>query len=321
MAEAAAPQAPSNSPVRKPLPDTPGAFRVGALVDPMRKRYIKALFYGAPGSGKTTLAGSAVDVEPMQDVIYIRAEGGQEVLLDNDRIENPELIDDVPINRMEQLQKLYTFLQNHCRARDKGNDEMLIRLQNAVFYGDIDPTGVPNNPVLYEGDRLRRYHTAIIDSLTEVEAQNLATALKLDAVGVDMAGDADPAGWPEYRLNNHTMQRTIRAFRDLDMNVIFICAQGYNQDEMKRYHYSPALTGKLATQVQGFVDVVGWLVVGQDDKGLPMRKLAVQPHTGPKADAKSRFAAYKEPHFLDPVMLDLMIGFGLVKKEKVNISK
>jgi hypothetical protein len=217
---------------------------------------------------------------------------------------------------MAQLVKLYSFLQNHCRARDKGDEEMLIRMQNAVFHGDIDATGAPNNPNLYEGERLRRYHTVIIDSLTEVEAQNLATTLNLDAQGIEVGGDTQTAGWDEYRKNNHTMQRNVRAMRDLDLNVIFICAQSYTQDELKRFHYGPAMTGKLATQIQGFVDVVGWLIVGLNEAQKPVRRLAVQPHTGPKADAKNRFAKYKEPYFEDPTMEDLMVGFGLIEKAK-----
>jgi hypothetical protein len=316
-ATADAPSSPSGKTIpRRPLSDSPGAFRIGALTDPMRRRYIKALFYGAPGAGKTTLAGSSVDVEPMQDVLAIQFEGGEEVLLDNPRIENSDLIDVVRIGGMSQLQKLYNFLQNHCRARDRGDEEMLIKMQNAVFHGDIDATGAPTNGELYDGDRLRKYHTVIIDSLTEVEGQNLAAALGLDAQGIEIAGDSKGAGWDEYRSNNHTMQRNVRAFRDLDLNVIFICAQAYSQDEMKRYHYTPAMTGKLSTQIQGFVDMVGWLIVGQDENGKMQRRLAVQPHTGPKADAKNRFARYGEPYFVDPTMKDIMLGCGLLTTTK-----
>lgn len=303
-------------PARKPLSDSPGAFRIGALMDPTRKRFIKLLLYGSPGAGKTTLAGTAVDVEPMRDILAIQFEGGEEVLEGNPRIENSDLIDVVRISSMVQLVKLYSFLQNHSRARNKDDEEALIKMQNAVFHGDISDKGEPNNPNLYDGDRLRRYNTVIVDSLTEVEAANLATTLNLDVQGIESGGDSQVAGWDEYRKNNHTMQRNIRAFRDLDMHVIFICAQSYMQDERKRFHYTPALTGKLATQVQGFVDVVGWLVVGQDEQGKSLRRLAVQPHTGPAADAKSRFSRYTEPYFDNPKMVDLMIGFGLLVPPK-----
>jgi len=65
-----------------------------------------------------------------------------------------------------------------------------------------------------------------------------------------------------------TMQMMIRAFRDLPMHVFFVCAQQYTQDETKKMHYTPALTGKLAAQAQGFVDIVGFLrAQAPDDQG------------------------------------------------------
>jgi GTPase SAR1 family protein len=313
-ASAAAPAQTGSSASRTPIPESPGAFRIGSLVDPTRKRYLKAIFYGPPGAGKTTLAASAADVEPLRDILLIAAEGGELVIEDNARIQEPEWIDVVRIKRIEQLQKLYSFLQNHCRARDRGDEEMMIRLQNAVFHGDLDPMGAPNNPELHEGDRLRQYHTVIIDSLTEIEAQNLAVTLKLDHDGLDV-GDIQTAGWDEFRKNNHSIQRIVRAFRDLDLHILIICAQAYSQDELKRFHYQPALTGKLATQVQGFVDIVGWLNVGTDETGAQRRALAVQPHTGPKADAKNRFAAYKEPYFMDPSMTTIMEATGFLSRK------
>jgi hypothetical protein len=135
MADAVAgsPSAPSNTTARTPMSELPGAFRIGALVDPMRKRYIKAMFYGQPGSGKTTLAGSAVDVEPMRDVLAIQFEGGHEVLMDNDRIQNSDIIDIVRIKRIEQLQKLYEFLLHHCRLRDRDDEAGLEALQRMTF--------------------------------------------------------------------------------------------------------------------------------------------------------------------------------------------
>ena len=299
-----APSAPSNTPARLPMPDSPGAFRIGALKDPNRNRYMKAIFYGDPGVGKTTLAASSADVPEMNDVLMISFEGGHEVAEDNDNIEMPENIDLVRIHRIEQFQKLYEFLLAHTKMRDRGDEAGLEQLQRATW-------GIPEGEELEGG--LKKYKTVIVDSLTEVEAQNLAKAQKLDAVGIDHAGEVEKAGWDEFRLNNHTMQRIIRAFRDLEMNVLFIVGQSYSQDEMKRYHYSLALTGKLSKQVQGFVDVVGWLVVGANDKGIPVRRLCVQPHTGPKADAKNRFSAYKDQFFFDPVMRDLMTKFGLIK--------
>jgi len=298
-------QSPSNTAHRKPLDNSPGAFRIGALRDPMQKQYLKSIFYGAPGTGKTTLTGSAVDVPELQDVLMITAEGGVMVLDNNPRIQNSDLIDMVPVQRIEQLNKLYEFLKYHCQFRDAGNEAEMEKLQRMVF-------GIPDDQPV---DRIRHYRTVIIDSLTEIEAQNLNKVLDMDSAGLDAADELPVAGFAEFRKNNNAIQRIVRTFRDLPLHVLIICAQQYNQDELKRYHYQPALTGKLSTQIQGFVDIVGWMVVGTNESGQEVRRLVVQPHTAPKADAKNRFASYKSNYFEDPTMASIMRATGFLGKK------
>lgn len=305
------PQQPSNTAARTPA--GPGAFQISGLSDPTRKQWLKMLVYGAPGAGKTSLLGSAVDVPEMNDLLMVTAEGGVMVLEDNDRIQNPGDIDVVKIDRIEQLQKIYEFLQHHCRVRDNNDTAGLAALQKMVMpHIDTDPNAT-------EGpNRVRRYRTVIIDSLTEIEAQNLAKILNLDSQGLDAGADLEVAGFAEFRKNNHTIQRIVRSLRDLPLHILLVCTQSYHQDELKRMHYSPALTGKLSTQIQGFMDIVGWLVVGlpdpNDPSGAGPRRLFVQPQSGPKADAKNRMSAYKKPWFDNPTMMKIMHDTGFIKK-------
>lgn len=314
MATGAAPQQPSNSPTRLPIPNSPGAFRIGGLTDPTRKQYLKMLVYAGPGAGKTTLFGSAVDVPQLRDVLLITAEGGTAVLEDNDRVDNPEFCDAVKVDRIEQFQKIYDFLRSHCSMREAGNLDGLEGLQRLTF-------GIPEDePIVREGegdDRLRQYHTVIIDSLTEIEAQCLAKILNLDAVGFDAGEDMEVAGFPQFRKNNHIIQRIVRQFRDLPLHVFIVCSQAYSQDERKVFHYTPALTGKLSTQVQGFMDIVGWLVVGQpekEDQPAP-RRLFVQPLSVPvKADAKNRLSSYKKTFFENPTLQNILEQTGFISK-------
>lgn len=302
MSVTKAPSLTGGSPVKVA---SPGAFNVTSMSQQDLHKWIKALFYGPHGGGKTTLAASAVDVPEMQDVLVVTAEGGTVVFEDNPRIEAAELLDVVKIDRIEQFSKVYDFLKTHVRWRDDPTKEAELRkLQDTVFGG--------------ESDRLRRYRTVIVDSLTEIEAQNLAKILDLDSAGLDAGDDMEVAGFPQFRKNMHIIQRIVRQFRDLDIHVIMICAQTYSQDERKVYHYSPKLTGQLRTNVQGFFDVVGWLVVGNktaEDAAGP-RRLFVQPQSSPKADAKCRLAAFKGEFLDNPVMADVVYDMGVLKRTK-----
>ncbi|MEB3025796.1 AAA family ATPase [Parvimonas sp. M13] len=272
-----------------------------------RGKYLNMLIYGPHGAGKTTLLGSAADVESMNDILLVTAEGGSIVFEDNDRIDHIDGIAMIKIDRIEQFQKVYEWVKFHCDARDRGDDKKLKELQDMI--GLIHPDGE---------DGIFRFHTVIVDSLSEIEAYNLSKILNLDALGLDAGDDMEVAGFPQFRKNMHIMQRIVRQFRDLPIHCLMTCAQAYSQDERKAFHYGPKLTGQLTGIIQGFFDIVGWLVPNSQDvdpkTGVARRRLFVQPQTAPKADAKCRLASFKSDFFDNPVMADIMQQTGFTKK-------
>lgn len=290
----------------KTIQTSPGAFRIRSMGSTsLHSNWLNMLVYGKHGAGKTTLFASCVDVPEMNDVLVVTAEGGAIVFEDNSRIVDFEALDVIKVDRIEQFQKVYEFLKAHVSMRDNpAQEEQMKKLQDMVF-GEGEDTG-----------RVRRYRTVIIDSLSEIEALNLAKILNLDALGLDAGDDMEVAGFPQFRKNMHIMQRAVRQFRDLDIHVLITCAETFGQDERKAYHYGPKLTGQLSGIVQGFFDVVGWLIVGQkgaEDEAGP-RRLFVQPQSAPKADAKCRLASYKKDYFDNPTMADIMNATGFLKK-------
>lgn len=278
-------------------------FTITTMQD--RDRWLKFLVYGKHGAGKTELAGSAVDVPQMRDVIMIDAESGDLTLMDSTRIKKPDLISHIRVNTFKQVAYVQEFLKAYCKARDENNVNSMRALYCRVT--GMDPADVPEPPL---------YRTLIIDSLTEIEVYCVYQLLNINLEGTDIGADIDVAGWPEFRKNNEMVKLLVRAFRDLPMNVIFVCAESYTQDEQKKFHYSPALTGKLATQVQGFVDIVGWITVGQATEGQTEapRRVYVQPVAGgPKFDAKNRRASFRGAFFDNPSMASIMKDIGLLK--------
>jgi len=267
------------------------------------EQYIKLLVYGDPGVGKTTLAASAVDVPQMGDIIYIDAERSEMAIDDNSRVLDAENIDRVRVNSFNAVAQVQEFLKAHCAARDRNDIEKLKSLEakaKGVTPADIDEP--------------RRYRTAIIDSISEVNEFCMYQLLKLST---DMKLDVDEmevAEWGEFRKSNQMMQLVTRAYRDLPMNVIFVAGAQYTQDELKRKFFAPNMTGKLANQVQGFMDVVGYMVTGKVAEGAveAPRRLWVQPVGN--FMAKNRRSMYREAYFNDPTMGSIMKGLGLLAK-------
>lgn len=267
------------------------------------ERYIKFLVYGDPGSGKTTLMASAVDVAQMRDVLFIDAESGEMTIDDNPRIKNADLIDRIRVSSFKVVAQVQEFLKAHCKAREAGDIDKLRRLEAQAKGCAPEDIETP-----------KQYRTIIVDSLSEVnefcmyQLLNLNTDMKLDVEEMDVAE------WGEFRKNNQMMQLLVRAYRDLPMNVLFVTSSQYTQDELKRRFFAPNMTGKLAGQVQGFMDVVGFLQTGKPKEGEAEapRRLFVQP-VGQFA-AKNRRSHFKAAYFDNPVMGTIMAGMGLLEK-------
>lgn len=274
-----------------------------------RQRWLKLLVYGRHGGGKTELASSAVDCLPMRDVLVIDAEKGDSTIEDTPRVKNPHLIHNIQVTNFKQVGKIHEFLTAYCRARDRKDVAAMKRLFCQVT--GLTPEQVPD-------DKVPNYQTVIIDSLTEVETYCTYGILNIDSQ-VIVTDDIDTAGWPEFRKNLEMMKLLVRAFRDLPMHVIFCCAESWSQDEHKKYHYQPKLTGQLSSAVQGFVDIVGWLTVGAASADQPEapRRMYIQPISGgPKFDAKNRRPVFKGAYFDNPSMTSIMRDTGFIRPDE-----
>lgn len=302
---------------------TPAPFTIRPLKSD--HRYIKFVVYGPFGVGKTSLAGSAIDVPGMDDVIMVNAESGTLSIEDAEHIKNRDYIDQVPCTDFKTVALVQEFLKAHCNARDKNDIKTMKLLQSRTFGVPVEVisedaeddvfTVDEDGQRVYEVMRLRRFRTVIVDSLTEIDTYSMYQLLGIKT-DMKLDEDMDVAQFAEFRKNNQMMQLLVRAYRDLPMNVILVCSTQYNQDELKQFHWVPSLTGKLANQVQGFVDVVGYLVNGKPKEGsndIP-RRLFIQPIG--KFDAKCRIASFKQPYIDDPTMSKLMAAFRNVQQLK-----
>jgi hypothetical protein len=303
---------------------------VDTAVNPMRSppfqvhsnvnipRYLKALIYGEYGSGKSLLCGTSVALPQMRDVLMTSVEQGELTLAPDLNDPTPyHLIDIVHVKDYATTARVYDFLKAHCSARDKavrGDKEAidhLRRLQDWLLPEVPDP------------ERLRFYRTSITDSLSEVEALCMYSLL---GVTVDTAADEESSSpeWAEYNRQRNMIHRLIRNFRNLPMNVIFTCSRRFREIKeggTTRRLYAPQMTGQLAGDVQGFMDLVGFLVVGdpppatEDNPDPPApRRMFIQP--GPRHAAKNRFRSYKRSFFDNPTMPTIIEAVGLLQKEK-----
>lgn len=120
------------------------------------------------------------------------------------------------------------------------------------------------------------YKVVGIDSLTELADLDMKTIMKdayarnPDKVDIDVPS---PREWGKTR--NHIRQ-IVRAFRDLPCHVIYTAGLGQKSEEGQPTKYFPGFAGKLATEVPGFMDIVGYLYPEAEvGSGVIIRKLQV----------------------------------------------
>lgn len=125
--------------------------------------------------------------------------------------------------------------------------------------------------------------TVILDSLTEI------AKMSMDGVLADPRRDEKydpeaPVLQDQQKMTNQ-MRNLVRAFRDLPLNCIFVCLDQERQDQTTgAIKVMPALTPKLAEDVYGYMDVVGYMFV---DPETGARKMLTQNRG--KYIAKDRF--------------------------------
>lgn len=250
-------------------------------------KYLKMMIYGDFGTGKTTLASTAQDVPEMRDVLFIDAESGSMSIAHRDDI------DVVKIVSYSQFARIHEFLRMYCKYRDAGDTNSLIKLE-AMFKG-LDPSQIKQP---------KMYRTVIVDSLTEVQKYCMYQLLGIKIGDHMLDLEPDSPQFQEWNKNAEMIRLLVRSFRNLAMNVIFVASRMEDQDEKKRMIFQPALPGKLANEVLGFLDVVGYYVAVPNADGTEIRRrLYLAP--SPVFKAKNRFTNFKGTYLDDPTMSDI----------------
>jgi len=273
-----------------PPPQAPPAPPKFQFTTPLDDEFLNALIYGDFGSGKSTLAATASEVPAMQDVLYIAAEAGEKVLVPYAK--NGHLTV-VRVGKYSTVARVYEWMVAHCKYRDAGDIEKLRQLE-AMITGTV-----PDKPKLFR--------TVVLDSLTEIQVYLMYQLLGItDGTPLDLPPDT--AEFKEWGQSSEMIKRMIRFFRDLHLNVILVCSMEEKEDEKKRQLKRLLLPGKLATSVQGFLDVVGFLeklkveVSPQYPHGYAWR---LHMSSGQTFHAKHRFGPDAPPHLDMPTMADL----------------
>ena len=110
------------------------------------------------------------------------------------------------------------------------------------------------------------YKTVILDSLTELQKTMMVEVMD-GVVKKDSDRDPEIPSIREWGKNIEQTRRIVRGFRDLPMHTVFTALAMYDKDDKRnRTRILPSLSGKLASEVAGFVDIVAHYYVKVKNK-------------------------------------------------------
>lgn len=268
--------------------------------------WLSMLIYGDFGVGKTFLAGTAALVDDYSDVLYVALEGGEKGLKQlikegkKKGINVAERILVIPVQTFKQYGNIYEFLKLHVKFRDDNDMIKLRRLEGQIkgFPAEICRDDKELEKLIPKPKKIR---TVITDSLTEAQKYCMYQILGINPLTQRIDAEPDQAQYQDWGRSREMIQFLVRRLRDLPVNSIFICGQDTDQDSAKKWFYTPLLPGKLAGDVRGLVDVVGYYATIPQEGGRITRRLFLVGGTYGNAHiaAKNRFGENLKTSFID----------------------
>jgi hypothetical protein len=240
--------------------------------------WLSMLIYGDFGTGKTFLAGTAAFVEDYSDVLYIALEGGEkglkQLIKEGKKVGRDigKRILVIPVQTYKQYANIYEFLKIHVKLRDNNDTKMLRRLEAQIkgYPADVCKDDVRLAELIPEPKKIR---TVITDSLTEAQKYCMYQLLGINPMEQTLDAEPDQAQFADWGRSREMIQFLVRRLRDLPVHSLFICGQDTDQDTSKKWFYTPLLPGKLAGDVRGLVDVVGYYTNIPQEGGKVVRRL------------------------------------------------
>lgn len=119
------------------------------------------------------------------------------------------------------------------------------------------------------------FKTVGIDSVTEIQKLDIMEVAQKEASANPREDPEVPSkrGWGKSGIH---IRNIVRAYRDLPCHTIFTFMDQVREEADGVMATMPSLPGKLAGEIPGYLDVIGWLHA-KEEKGEIERLLQVQP--------------------------------------------
>jgi len=199
--------------------------------------WFNGFIYGDAGVGKTYLLGTAVGDPRMSPALVIDSEGGMATL------RKLKDVDILTVRSMKDIEKIGSDL---ARSIDKGK--------------------------MY-------YKTVAIDSLTELADLDMRNVMKEAYAKNPEKVHPDVPSPREWGIVRNHMRLIVRHFRDLPCHTVWtghVTIVEADAEKAQPRKFFPGFAGKLAREIPGFMDIVGYYSQKANAEGVITRTLQFQ---------------------------------------------
>lgn len=160
-----------------------------------------------------------------------------------------------------------------------------------------------------DGVDYSQYKSVAIDSITEIHIFALLDILREKG---PTRRDPDALEIQDYGKASTQLRRLLRAFRDLPLHVFFSALAKDTEIKGLGRVTMPSLSGQMAEEVPGLMDVVGYLAQAEDDNGEVERLLLLQNYPKYRTKVRLPWGAPRVDEIVQPTVTSMLdeLGFG-----------
>lgn len=215
-------------------------------------RRVRMIVFGHHGAGKTVFLGSGAEDPRIWPGLLLNFEGGLMSIESKVHELNPDGETKVKLGDPQEGK----WDAVHIQSWDMFED----------MFAVINDTNDSRNV----------YKAVAVDSLTEINYLNLRRAV-VSAIKKERREDQYTPQLQDYGRSNAELKYVFREFRDLPIHSFFTALGHEDKDEVTgAIIVAPALVGKLAAEIPGLVDIVGYIRARQSG-GKVIREMIWQP--------------------------------------------
>lgn len=161
------------------------------------------------------------------------------------------------------------------------------------------------------------YKSVAIDSISETHTWALLDILRKEGPN---RKDPELLEMRDYGKATVQLRRLLRAFRDLPLHVFFSAHAKEVELPRQGRVQVPQMSGQMAEEVAGLMDIVGYLAISENEEGEAERLLLLQNYPKYRTKARTPWGVQAPDEIVNPTVTSILdtLGYQIPTSKKAK---